>query len=147
MVDTEDMASDIAVMSPEEYAALMVRVVLGTLYVSHPLLMGSIFGLDHAAHYLASIALPASAAYAIAAAELAGGAMLLFGLHVRPVAIGLLPVALGAAAVHLGTGLGAGFTYGAYLAACLAGQALLASGCLQPRPEAGEGNPLFQGAS
>lgn len=64
----------------------------------------------------------------MAAAELLGGMMLILGICVRAVAVTLLPVAIGAAAVHLGMGFEVTPAYGAYLAGCLAGQALLASG-------------------
>ena len=129
-------AHDIALMTPEEYVVLMVRVVLGTFYVSHPLLMWSIFGLEHATHALAAIELPGSAAYLLAAAEVLGGAMLFLGMLVRRVAIGLLPVALAAAGAHFATGLGANLAYGAFVAACVAGQALLASAILAPKSRA-----------
>ena len=131
MTHENELAGDIALMSPGEYVALMVRVVVGTFYVSHPLLMWSIFGLEHTAHAMSAIALPGSAAYLLAAAEVLGGALLFFGVRVRQVAIALLPVALAAAGAHFATGLGAGFAYGTFLAACVVGQALLASGVLE----------------
>jgi putative oxidoreductase len=137
MESTYGAMRDFGALTEKEYAALMIRLVLGTLYLCHPFLMWAIFGLEHAAHYFASLALPPATAYAMAAAELLGGAMLLLGLYTRQVAIALLPIAIGAAVVHFGTDLGAGLSYGAYLACCLAGQALLASGVFAPQPDAG----------
>jgi putative oxidoreductase len=89
--------------------------------------MWTLFGFDHAAHYFISVALPASTAYVLAAGELLGAVMLLTGVYIRPVAIALLPVAIGTGLVHFGTGVGASLGYSAYLACCLLGQALLAS--------------------
>ena len=137
MENTYGAMRDIGSLTEEAYAALMIRVVLGTLYLCHPFLVWGIFGLEHAAHYFASLALPPATAYAMAVGELLGGAMLLLGLYTRQVAIGLLPVTISAAVVHFGTDLGAGLSYGAYLACCLAGQALLASGVFAPQPDAG----------
>jgi putative oxidoreductase len=69
-----------------EYSILMIRVALGFLYLSHSLVMWTLFGFDHAAHYFISKALPASMAYILAAGELLGAVMLLMGVYVRPVA-------------------------------------------------------------
>ena len=125
-----DTSRDIAALRPMEYAVLMIRVALGLLYLSHSLVMWTLFGFDHAAHYFISVALPASTAYVLAAGEFLGAVMLLTGLCIRPVAVALLPIAIGTGLVHFGTGVGAGWGYSAYLACCLIGQALLASGLL-----------------
>jgi len=109
--------SDLAALTPRQYTALMVRIALGIFYVSHALLMWTIFTFDHAAPYLA-------------AAELAGGALLLLGVYPRTVAVVLLPVALGTALVHVSTGLGLSAGYVAYLAVCVGGQLVVASGVL-----------------
>ena len=138
MEKTYDAARDFGAMTEKEYAALMIRVVLGSLYLCHPLLMWSIFGLEQAFHYVVSVGLPPQTVYAMAAAELVGGVMLLLGLYSRHVAIGLFPIAIGAGAMHFATDLGAGPTYGAYLVVCLAGQALLASGVFTPQPDSSE---------
>jgi putative oxidoreductase len=138
MENTYGAVRDIGALTQEEYTALLVRVLVGILYLSHPLLMWAIFGLEHAAHYFASVALPPSTAYLMVVCEVVGGAMLLLGLYVRQAAIGLLPIAIGAGAVHFGTDLGAGLSYGAYLAGCITGQGLLASGVLTPQPDRSE---------
>jgi putative oxidoreductase len=143
MENTYDATRDFGALTEKEYAALMIRVVLGSLYLCHPLLMWAIFGLDQAAHYFASVALPPQAAYLMAAAELVGGVMLVLGLCVRQVAIGLLPITIGAGLVHFGSNLGAGLTDGAYLAGCLAGQVLLASGVFNPQPDPGDEDARF----
>ena len=109
--------SDLAALTPRQYTALILRIALGIFYVSHALLMWTIFAFDHATPYLA-------------AAELTGGALLLLSLYPRTVAVLLLPVALGTALVHLGTGLGLSAGYAGYLAACIGGQLVLASGVL-----------------
>jgi putative oxidoreductase len=136
MESTYGAMRDFGALTEKECAALMIRVVLGTLYLCHPLLMWAIFGLEHAAQYFASIALPRETAYVMAAVELVGGALLLLGFCTRQVSIGLMPAAIGAATVHFGTDLGAGTSYAAYLGCSLAGQALLASGVFHSQPDA-----------
>jgi putative oxidoreductase len=128
-----DATHDFGALTEREYAAFMIRAVVGSLYLCHPLLMWGIFGLDHAARHYDSVGLPLETAYVMAAAELAGGAMLVLGLYVRQVAIALIPAAIGAGFVHFGSDLGAGLSYGVYLLGCLAGQAVLASGILTPQ--------------
>jgi putative oxidoreductase len=105
--------TDIAVPTAAEQAALVMRVALGILYVSHALLMWTISGAD-----------------LIAAGEVVGGVMLLLGFHTRAAAVGLFPVAIAAALMHAATGPGMGLAYYVYLAGCLAAQAILASGLL-----------------
>jgi putative oxidoreductase len=135
MEKTYDATHDFGALTETEYAALMIRVVVGSLYLCHPLLMWGIFGLDHAARHFASVGLPPETAYVMAAAELAGGVMLVLGVYVRQVAIALLPSAIGAGMVHFGSDLGASLSYGAYLTGCLAGQAVLATGLLARQPD------------
>ena len=122
--------NDLAALTPRQYAGLMIRIVLGLLYLCHAALMALIFGFEHAEHFFASLALPASMAYAVAASELVGAAMLLLGAHVRAVSIALGPIALLTALVHLATGIGLCLGYAAYLAGCLVLQGLLAGGAL-----------------
>ena len=112
-------ARDMASLSGREYAALLIRVALGGMYLGHALMMWSIFGFEHAAHY------------ATAVAEVLGGTLLATGYHVRAVALALIPVAVLGALLHVSTGVGMAWGYAAYLAVCLAGQVLLASGALR----------------
>ena len=98
-----------------EDAALIARVTLGLLYVIHAVLLWEVFGSAPSAHYFAG-------------AELLGGAMLVFGLCTRSVAIALFPVAVATVVLHSGAGTGVAISEIAYLAGCLTGMALLAGG-------------------
>jgi len=73
-------------------------------------------------------------AYAVVAAEIGGGALLIAGLYVRPVALALAPVLLGALiSVHWANGWlfsakGGGWEYPAFLVAASVVQALIGGG-------------------
>lgn len=98
-----------------EDAALVARITLGLLYVIHAVLLWVVFGGAHSAPY-------------IACAELLGGVMLVLNFCTRTVAVALFPVAVTAVLLHSGASVGIGVSEIAYLAACLAGVALLAGG-------------------
>jgi putative oxidoreductase len=104
----------------------MTRINLGVMYLAHALMMTGVLGLEHASHYLGSIGLPAALAYVMTAGELVGAALLLAGLYVRQVAIALLPFLVGAALLHLATGIGASIGFAMYFLVSFAGQGLLA---------------------
>ena len=126
MVNIAARGRDIADMEPLAYALLMARVGVGLMYLGHALMMSGVLGLEHASHYLASIGLPAWLAYAMTLGEVVGGALLLAGLFVRPIALGLLPLLIAAAALHFCTGVGASLGFACYFLLNLAGQGLLA---------------------
>jgi putative oxidoreductase len=126
MSNTFERGRHIAELPPFAYAMLMTRIGLGVMYLAHALMMSSVLGLEHASHYLGSIGLPASLAYAMTVAELVGAALLLAGLYVRQVAIALLPFLVGAALLHLATGIGASIGFAIYFLVSFAGQGLLA---------------------
>jgi putative oxidoreductase len=104
----------------------MTRIGLGMMYLAHALMMSGLLGLEHASHYLGSIGLPAWLAYAMTAAELVGAALLLASVYVRQVAIALVPFLVGAALLHLATGIGASIGFAIYFLVTFAGQGLLA---------------------
>lgn len=123
-------------MNPNRYpdfAATLLRVALGVLYLAHVAQKVFVFTLPGTAQFFASIGLPAWLAYLTTAVELAGGIALVAGFRVRIVALALLPFMLGATAAHLPNGWSFGSPHGgwespAFWAVTLAVQALLGGG-------------------
>jgi putative oxidoreductase len=115
------------------YAALLLRVSLGVMFIAHALLKILVFTLPGTAQFFASVGFPAWLAYAVVAAELIGGILLIAGVYSRWVALALVPVLLGAASVHWGNGwlftaTNGGWEYPVFLAAAALVQALLGDG-------------------
>lgn len=125
------------------YAALLLRVGLGVMFLAHGLwLKAFVFGLPGTAAFFASIGLPGPLAYLVFAAETAGGVLLILGLHTRRVALALLPVLLGATWVHWSNGWlfsnpDGGFEYPLFLALAAVVQALLGDGAYASRARSG----------
>jgi putative oxidoreductase len=75
------------------------------MFLAHSVwLKGFVYTLPGTAAFFQSIGLPGTLAYVVLAAETVGGLMLLAGLRVRPVALALLPVVLGATWAHWSNG-------------------------------------------
>jgi putative oxidoreductase len=115
------------------YAALALRVSLGVMFIAHALLKILVFTLPGTAQFFDSVGFPGWSAYLVTAAELIGGVLLIAGVCSRWVALGLVPVLLGAAAVHwangwLFTAPNGGWEYPVFLAAAALVQALLGDG-------------------
>lgn len=115
------------------YGALVLRVSLGVMFIAHALLKYFVFTLPGTVGFFEKIGLPGPLAYAVFAAELAGGALLILGIATRWVALALVPVLLGAAWVHLPNGWvfsapNGGWEYPAFLAAAALAQAMLGNG-------------------
>ena len=87
-----------------DYAALLLRVSLGTMFVAHALLKYFVFTLPGTEQFFASVGLPGFLAYVTFGAELVGGVLLIAGVRTRVVALALVPVLLGATWVHAGNG-------------------------------------------
>jgi len=122
-------------IDPSRYAALVLRVALGVMFVAHGLLKLLVFTLPGTAQFFAAVGLPAWLAYPVTFAEIGGGALLILGVQTRLVSVALLPVLLGAVAVHFGNGWAytnadGGWEYAAFLAAAATVQALLGDGAL-----------------
>jgi len=77
------------------WAALILRVGLGILFLAHGLLKLLVFKPAGAYGYFKSLGLPGALAYVTMAAELAGGLALIIGLMPRYVALLLVPLILG----------------------------------------------------
>lgn len=115
------------------YAAFLLRISLGTMFIAHALLKYAVFTLPGTAKFFESLGLPGPLAYATFFAELVGGALILAGVGTRYVSAALVPVLLGALWVHAGNGWlftapNGGWEYPAFLAAAAITQALLGDG-------------------
>lgn len=116
------------------YAALVLRVALGVMYLSHSLILKLVvFTLPGTAQFFAGLGLPAASAYLVFAAEAVGGLLLVLGVRARLVALALIPVLAGATWVHAGngwvfSGQGGGWEYPAFLIAASVVLALLGDG-------------------
>lgn len=116
-----------------ELAAFVLRVALGVMYLSHGCLKLGVYGIAATAAYFESVGVPGEWAYPTVVAELAGGVLLVLGIHTRWVALALLPILLGATQVHWANGwlfsaAGGGWEFPAYLIVWSVGQALLGNG-------------------
>lgn len=88
----------------QDYAAFVLRVTSGALFLAHGLLKVNVFTVAGTVGYFESIGLPGIFAYLTILAELVGGAALILGVGTRVAALALLPVLLGALWVHSGNG-------------------------------------------
>ncbi|HKU12843.1 MAG TPA: DoxX family protein [Steroidobacteraceae bacterium] len=85
--------------------ATLLRVALGIMFIAHSVVLKYFtFTLAGTAQYFASIGLPSFLAYVVFALEAVGGVLLVLGIRTRWVALGLIPVLLGATWVHAGNG-------------------------------------------
>jgi putative oxidoreductase len=124
-------------------ATTVLRVALATMFLAHSIVLKWLtFGLPGTAAYFVSVGLPGWLAYPTFAAEVVGGTLLILGVHTRVVALALVPILIGAAAVHVPHGWlfeapGGGWEYPAYLALLAVVQALLGDGAYALRPSTG----------
>jgi putative oxidoreductase len=115
------------------YAALLLRLSLGTMWLAHGLLKLLVFSVPGFAAFLTAQGMPALLAWPVVLLELAGGTLILLGVRGRLVSLALLPVLLGAASVHLANGWvftasGGGWEYPAFLIVASLIHALLGDG-------------------
>ena len=116
------------------YAALLLRISLGALFLAHAGLKLVVFTPAGTAEYFASLGLPAAMGYFVIAWEFAGGIALILGLWTRLVALCMIPDLLGAIALvhaHVGfffTDAGGGWEYPAFWAVALLVLALTGDG-------------------
>ncbi len=83
-------------MRTAPYAALMLRLALGVLFLAHAGLKLIVFTPSGTAQFFGSLGLPPALAYVTIAWELVGAAALILGVWPRVAAIGLIPILLGA---------------------------------------------------
>jgi putative oxidoreductase len=117
------------------YGALALRAALGVMFIAHAYLKLAVFTVPGFAGFLGTLGLPAILAWPIILAELIGGLAILTGFYGRFVSAALLPVLLGALAVHapngwLFTAANGGWEYPAFLAVAALAHALIGDGAL-----------------
>ena len=86
------------------YAALLLRVSLGVLFLAHGLLLKVFtFTIPGTVAFFQSVGYPGFFAYLMIAGEIGGGIALLLGVWTRPISLLLLPIMIGATLQHVGT--------------------------------------------
>jgi putative oxidoreductase len=115
------------------YAALVLRVALGLMFIAHAMLKIVVFTVPGTVQFFQSVGLPGALAYVTIAIELVAGVLLLAGFFTRWVALATVPVLLGAAWVHVPNGWvfsaqGGGWEYPVFLAVAAIVQFLLGDG-------------------
>lgn len=121
-----------------EYAALLLRVALGAMFIAHAALKYFVFTLPGTAQFFGSLGLPPALGYLTFAAELLGGIAILAGVYAPQVAAALVPVLLGATWAHSGNGWlfngqGGGWEYPAFLSVAAIVQYLIGDGAFALR--------------
>jgi putative oxidoreductase len=122
------------------YAALVLRLTLGVLFLVHAGVKLFVFTPAGTAAFFGAVGLPPALAYLVIAAEVLGGLALILGLWTRLVALALVPILLGAiVTVHGANGFGfsnpkGGWEYPAVWAIALVVLALMGDGALALRP-------------
>ena len=116
-----------------EYAAFILRIGLGAMFVAHGLLKLTVFTLPGTAGFFEQVGFPGWLAYIVTFAEIGGGVLLIAGVAVRAVTAALIPVLLGAVFVHFGSGWvfsnpNGGWEYPAFLVLASVVQVLLGPG-------------------
>ncbi len=122
------------------YAALLLRVVLGVLFLAHAGLKIFVYTPAGTVTFFASLGLPGWLAYVTMTWEVIGALALIFGIWSRLVAILLIPVLLGAIfTVHGPAGFfftnpNGGWEYPAFWIVGLLVLALIGDGSLAVKP-------------
>jgi len=122
------------------YAAFLLRLALGVLFLAHAGLKIFVFTPDGTAKFFGSLGLPPALAYVTIAWELAGAVALILGVWSRVAAAALIPVLLGAiATVHGPAGFfftnpHGGWEYPAFWIVGLIAVALTGDGAFALRP-------------
>ncbi len=116
-----------------DYAATVLRLALGTMFLAHGLWKVLTLGLPTTVDYFASQGFPGWTAYLVVAGELGAGLLLILGVQTRAVALLTLPILIGALSVHLPNGFvfsypNGGWEYPAFLIVAVGIQALLGDG-------------------
>ena len=104
------------------YAALLLRLTLGIVFIAHGLFKVLVLTLPDTAAFFVAHGFPGWTVYPVFVAEVLGGAALVAGFYTRVIAIALLPVLLGAFTVHWANGWYFGSPHGGweYIAVLLA---------------------------
>ena len=119
--------------SNADYAALLLRVSLGLLFLAHGGMKVFTFTIPGTVQYFETIGYPGFFAYLVILGEIGGGLALILGAWTRVIALALLPIMIGATLQHAGNGwmfakTGGGWGFPAFWTVMLLVQALLGSG-------------------
>lgn len=103
------------------YGLFALRVALGVMFIAHAYLKVAVFTMPGFQQFLGSVGLPTALAWPIVLAEFAGGLAILLGFYGRWASAALLPILIGALAIHapngwLFTAANGGWEYPAFLA-------------------------------
>lgn len=121
-------------------AALLLRLTLGIAAIAHGLMKVFVFTVPGTVAFFGSLGYPPIVAYLTIAAELGGGMLLILGIATRLVALGQIPVLIGAALVHAGNGWvfsapNGGWEFPVFWIAALGVQVLLGDGAAALGPK------------
>jgi putative oxidoreductase len=122
------------------YAALVLRLTLGALFLAHAGAKIFVFGPAGTAGFFTSIGLPATLAYLTIGWELAGALALILGLWTRLAALAMIPLLVGTiVTVHGAAGFwfsnaNGGWEYPAFWSIALLTLALLGDGAYSLKP-------------
>lgn len=122
------------------YAALVLRVTLGALFLAHAGLKLFVFTPAGTAKFFGSLGFPPELAYLVMTVEVLSGIALILGVWTRYAALAGIPVLLGAiftvhgAAGFFFTNPKGGWEFPAFWAIALVAQALLGDGAFALRP-------------
>lgn len=115
------------------WAALLLRLTLGAVFIAHALFKVTVLTLSETAAFMDAHGFPGWTAYPVFGVELTGGVALVAGAFTRVASLALIPVMLGAFTVHWPNGWyfavpNGGWEYVAVLMAALLVQAGLGPG-------------------
>ncbi|KPU60393.1 doxX family protein [Pseudomonas fluorescens] len=121
------------------YAALVMRLALGIMFIAHGLTKVFVFTPAGTAGFFESIGIPGLLAYPVMAFEVIGGLMLVLGVYARWVAALAVVQLFVAATVHFGNGwsftnANGGWEYPIYLSISALVVALLGDGLFALKP-------------
>jgi len=120
--------------SNPDIAALLFRITLGTVLISHSVYLKLvIYTLPGTAQYFSSIGLPTNLAYLVFFAEALGGVAMVLGFKTRLVSLAMVPILVGATWAHWThgwqfTNAGGGWEYPLVLTALAIAQYFLGGG-------------------
>lgn len=119
--------------STSQWAALIMRLSLGAMFLAHGLLKVFVFTLPGTAAFFESIGFPGWTAYIVGPAEVLAGIALIVGFKTRLVSLATLPILVGAVIPHWANGWlfsapNGGWEYPVFLIAAAVSVALLGSG-------------------
>src|SRR6266545_1386074 len=121
------------------YAAFLLRVSLGAMFLAHGLLLKVfMFTIPGTVSFFESIGYPGFFAYLVIVGEIGGGLALILGIWTRPISLLLLPIMIGATLQHIGGGWlfsnqGGGWEFPVFWTVALLVQALLGNGAFALR--------------